>query len=275
MIKKINHTLLYTAIIALSVICLLPFVMMLVNATRSGNDIIKGFTLIPGTASGENWQIVQDNLNILRGFVNSIFIAVASTVLTSYFSALTAYALAFYKFKGRNVIMVTILVSMMIPAQLGLLGFYDLVNKMNLVDTYVPLIIPVIASPATVFFLRQYILSVMPKSLLEAPRIDGAGEIKIFHKIALPIMAPGIATMAIGSFIGSWNSYLTPLVILHKEEVKTLPVLIASLDSKKNIATNLGAKYMAVAISVIPILIVFAFCSKYIISSISAGSVKE
>ena len=105
--------------------------------------------------------------------------------------------------------------------------------------------------------------------------MDGASEIKIFHKIALPMMTPGIATMSIGAFIGSWNSYLTPLVILHKEKVKTLPILIASLDSKKNIATNLGAKYMAIAISVIPILIVFAFCSKYIISSIATGSVKE
>lgn len=275
MVKKINHTLLYIAVILLSIICLLPFLLMIVNATRSGNDILKGFTLIPGTSSLKNWQIVQENLNIVRGFMNSLIIAVASTVLTAYFSALTAYALAFYKFKGRGVIMVVILVSMMIPAQLGLLGFYDLVNKMNLVNTYVPLIVPAIASPATVFFLRQYVLSIMPKSLLEAPRIDGASEIKIFHKIALPMMAPGIATMSIGAFIGSWNSYLTPLVILHKEETKTLPVLIASLDSKKNIATNLGAKYMAVAISVIPILIVFAFCSKYIISSISAGSVKE
>lgn len=275
MVKKINHTLLYIAVILLSIMCLLPFVLMLVNATRDGNDILKGFTLLPGTSSGKNWQIVQDNLNILRGLINSLLIAVAATVLTAYFSALTAYALAFYKFKGRNVIMVVILVSMMIPAQLGLLGFYDLVNGMGLVNTYVPLIVPAIASPPTVFFLRQYVLSVMPKSLLEAPRIDGASEIKIFHKVALPIMMPGIATMSIGGFIGSWNSYLTPLVILHREELKTLPVLIASLDSKKNIATNLGAKYMAVAISVIPILIVFAFCSKYIISSISAGSVKE
>ena len=147
--------------------------------------------------------------------------------------------------------------------------------SLGLIDSYIPLIVPSIASSATVFFLRQYIVSVMPKSLLEAPRIDGASEIYIFHKIGLPIMSPGIATMSIGAFIGSWNSYLLPLVILNSQKKWTLPVMIASLNSVKDIASNIGATYVAVAISVVPIIIVFCFCSKYIIGSISAGSVKE
>jgi len=137
------------------------------------------------------------------------------------------------------------------------------------------LIVPAIAAPGTVFFLRQYVLSILPKSLLEAARIDGAGEIHIFHRIVLPIMAPAIATMAIGAFIGNWNSYLVPLVLLNSPKKFTLPVMIASLSASQDVSTNLGATYLAVAISVVPILIVFAFCSKYIISSISAGSVKE
>ena len=163
---------------------------------------------------------------------------------------------------------------MMIPGQLGLIGFYNLVSSLKLINSYIPLIIPAIAAPGTVFFLRQYILSVMPMALLEAGRIDGAGELYMFHKIALPIMAPGIATMAIGGFIGNWNSYLVPLIILTKNEKFTLPVMIASLSASTDIANNQGATYLAVAISIIPILIVFCFCSKYIISSISAGSVK-
>ena len=104
---------------------------------------------------------------------------------------------------------------MMIPGQLGLIGFYNLVSALHLTDSYIPLIIPAIAAPGTVFFLRQYVLSVLPMELLEAARIDGARELHIFHKIVFPIMAPGVATMAIGGFIGNWNSYLVPLILLN------------------------------------------------------------
>ena len=275
MADKIKKSLIYLALILLAVICLLPFLMMMVNATRNGNEIMTSFTLIPGSSLKDNWSVVSDFFNIFRGILNSIIVAVPATLLTAYCSAMTAYALAIYKFKGRNVLFAVILLFMMIPAQLGLLGFYDLVSFLHLINSYIPLIVPAIASPGIVFFLKQYVESVLPPALLEAARIDGAGELYIFHRIVLPIMAPGIATMSIGAFIGNWNSYLTPMIILTKKEKFTLPVLIATLNSSTDIVANQGATYLAVAISVIPILIVFCFCSKYIISSISAGSVKE
>lgn len=272
---KIKKSILYILLIGLAIICLLPFLLMIVNSTRSGREIMTSFTFKPGGSIKENWRIVSGYFNLFLGFFNSIKVAVPATVLTAYFSALTAFALAVYKFKGKNIIFTTIVIFMMIPGQLGLLGFYNLVSKLRLVDSYIPLIIPAIAAPGTVFFLRQYVLSVLPMSLLEAARIDGAKEIHMFHKITLPIMAPGIATMSIGAFIGNWNSYLVPLVLLNTPKKFTLPVMISSLNSSSDIASNQGAIYLAVAISVIPILIVFCFCSKYIISSISAGSVKE
>lgn len=272
---KIKKSVLYLLLGFLALICLLPFLLMIVNATRSGNDIMTSFSLLPGSSLPSNWKIVTDNLEIGRGFMNSLIIAILSTLLMSYFSALTAYGFAFYKFKGRNIIFTVMLIFMMIPSQLGMLGFYDLMTRMRLIDNYIPLIVPSIASPATVFFLRQYLLSVMPKSILEAPRIDGAGEFHIFHRIVLPIMAPGIATMAIGGFIGSWNSYLMPLILLNNSKKWTLPVMVASLGSVKDIASNIGATYVTVAISAVPIMIAFCFFSKYIISGISAGSVKE
>ncbi len=275
MAKKIKKSILYILLILLSILCILPFLLMIVNATRSGRDIMRSFTLIPGKSIKENWEIVSGYFNLFQGFLNSIKVALPATILTGYFSALSAYALAIYKFRGQKIIFGTIIIFMMIPGQLGLIGFYNLVSKLKLVDSYVPLIIPAIAAPGTVFFLRQYVLSVLPKSLLEAARIDGAMEISLFHRIVLPIMAPGIATMSIGAFIGNWNSYLVPLILLNTPKKFTLPVMIASLNSSSDIASNQGAIYLAVAISVIPILIVFAFCSKYIISSISAGSVKE
>ena len=275
MATYIKKSIIYICLIALALTCVLPFVLMMVNATRSGREIMTFFTFIPGTSLKDNWQIVSDYFNLFLGFWNSIKVAVPATVLTAYFSAITAYALAVYKFKGRNLIFYTIVIFMMIPGQLGLIGFYNLIAKMKLIDSYIPLIVPAIAAPGTVFFLRQYVLSVLPTSLLEAARIDGAGEFHIFHKIVFPIMVPGIATMAIGGFIGNWNSYLVPLLLLNTPKKFTLPVMIASLNASTDIASNQGAIYLAVAISVIPILVVFCFCSKYIISSISAGGVKE
>lgn len=272
---SIKKTVLYAALIALAVLCLLPFLLMMVNATRTGSEIVTSFTLIPGKALAENWRIVSGYFNLFQGMANSLMVAIPVTLLTGYFSALTAYALVVYNFKGNKIISVVIVVFMMIPSQLSLLGFYDLITMLNMVDSYIPLIVPAIAAPGTVFFLRQYCESSLQPALLEAARIDGAGEIKIFHTIVLPLMSPGIATMSIGTFIGSWNNYLLPLILLNSPHKFTLPVMVASLNSSTDITANQGAIYLAVAISVIPILIAFAFCSKYIIGSISAGGVKE
>lgn len=272
---KIKKGILYVLLILLGAACLFPFLLMIVNATRSGVEITRSFTLIPSNHIKENWEVVFSYLNLFKGMWNSLLVAVPATLFTAYFSALTAYGLAMYQFKGNKLIFTTILVFMMIPGQLGLIGFYNLCTKLHLVNSYIPLVIPAIAAPGTVFFLRQYVLSVLPPSLIEAARIDGAGELYSFHRIVLPVMSPGIATMSIMAFIGNWNSYLTPMIILNKNDKFTLPVMMATLRASTDIQSNQGAIYLAVAISVIPILIVFCFCSKYIISSISAGSVKE
>ena len=256
---KIKKSVIYILLVLLAAACLFPFLLMMVNATRDGVEITHSFTLIPSTHLKEN----------------SLLVAVPATLLTAYFSAMTAYGLAMYRFRGNKLIFTAILVFMMIPGQLSLIGFYNLCTKLKLVNSYIPLIVPAVAAPGTVFFLRQYILSVMPPALVEAARIDGASELYSFHRIALPIMSPGIATMAIMAFIGNWNNYLLPMIILNKNEKFTLPVMMATLKASTDIQRNQGAIYLAVAISVIPILIVFCFCSKYIISSISAGSVKE
>lgn len=275
MAKKIVTIVLYLILFGVSLICLLPFMLMVVNSTRSGISIMTSFTLIPGEALQDNWKTVSGYFNLFMGFFNSMKVAIPATILTAYFSAMTAYAMAIYNFKGNKVFFWVIIGFMMIPSQLSLLGFYNLITKLKLIDSYIPLIVPAVASPAIVFFLRQYVKSVFSRAILEAARIDGAREINIFHKIALPIMAPGIATMSIGAFVGNWNNYLVPLILLNTPKKFTLPVMIASLNSSRDIASNQGAIYLAVAISVIPILIVFAFCSKYIVSSIAAGGVKE
>ena len=272
---KIKKGLLYFALILLAVICLLPFMTTIINATRSGAEISSSVTLIPSHYLKENWHIIFDFFNPFKGLLNSALVAIPATLLTAYFSTMTAFALAFYDFKGNKVIFGAILVFMMIPGQLSLIGFYQLCAKLHLINSYVPLIIPAIASPGTVFFLRQYISSSLSPALLEAARIDGASELFSFHRIVLPLMSPAIATMSIMAFIGNWNSYLLPMIILTKSDKFTLPVMMATLRSSLDAQRNQGAIYLAVAISIIPILLIFCFFSKYIISSISAGAVKE
>ena len=272
---KMKKGIIYLCLGLLAAICFLTFLLMIVNATRSGVEITHSFTLIPSSHLGENWEALFAYVNLFKGFKNSLLVAIPATILTAYFSSITAYAMAVYRFKGNAWLFKILVVFMMIPAQLSLIGFYNLCQKLHMVDSYLPLIIPAIASPGTVFFLRQYVQSTLSKALLEAARIDGAGELHIFHKIVLPIMAPGIATMSIGAFIGNWNNYLVPLILLNTPDKMTLPVMISTLNAATDLQKNQGAIYLGVAISVVPILIVFCFCSKYIISSITAGSVKE
>lgn len=275
MATKVKKTILYLCLTALGITCLLPFWLMIINATRSGVEITHSFSFIPGKNLAANWEALFEYVNLFQGFANSLKVAVPATLLTAYFSAITAYAMAIYKFKGNSMLFKIIVIFMMIPSQLSLIGFYNLCQKLHLIDTYIPLIVPAIAAPGIVFFLRQYVQATLSKALLEAARIDGASEIHIFHKIVLPIMAPGIATMSIGAFIGNWNGYLIPLILLNTPSKMTLPVMITTLNAATDLQKNQGSIYLGVAISVVPILIVFCFCSKYIISSISAGSVKE
>lgn len=277
MAYRIKKSIIYICLTLLGLLCLAPFLLMMVNATRTGSEIASSFSFIPGDAIKENWDTIMasENVSIFRSMLNSVIVAVPATLLTSYFSALTAYGLAMYKFRGNGIIFAVIVVFMMIPGQLSLIGFYNLCQKLGLINTYWPLILPAIASAGTVFFLRQYILSVLSRTLIEAARIDGAKELYVFHRIVIPIISPGIATMAIGAFIGNWNNYLLPLILLTTNDKFTLPLMIAYLDSNQKIVANQGAVYLAIAISVLPILIVFCFCSKYIIGSITAGSVKE
>lgn len=270
---KTARGIIYFFLILLVIICFIPFYMMIVNSTRSNSEILRGFSLMPSGSLIDNYFTLDSYINIWLGFRNSLIVAVSVTILNSYFSALTAFALVVYQFKGKNVIFITFIVMMMVPGQLGLIGLYDLASTLGMLDTYWPLIIPAIAAPFTVFFFRQFLVTTMPMSILESGRIDGAGETYMFHRLVLPILSPAIATMGIFTFIGSWNNFLFPLVIIRSPRLYTLPIMIRQLQGSP-VAQNLGAIYLGIAISVVPIMIAFLFLSKYIISSITAGAVK-
>ena len=155
----IKKTILYICLTLLAIICLLPFIMMMVNATRTSDQIVKGFTLIPGTALAHNWEVVFSYFNLFKGMLNSLIVALPATFLGAYFPAMTAYGLACYEFKGNKLIFWVILVFMMIPGTLSMIGFYQLCASLHITNSYIPLIVPAIAGTGTVFFLRQYIFT--------------------------------------------------------------------------------------------------------------------
>lgn len=273
--KLIIYIVVYTFLALLVLVSVVPFWIVLINATRDGMSIsTQGMSLFPGKSLVENYKILTSNADVVQGFVNSLKISVLVTILSGYFSALTAYGFHMYNFRGKNFLFGIILVFMMVPSQLAFLGYVKWMTKLGLMDTHAALIIPSIASIGTVFFLRAYISSSLSKELIESARIDGAGELYIFHRIALPLMAPGVATMSIFTFIGSWNNYLSARVILSSKGKETLPMVISSLKALKIWHQNQGAIYLGFAISIIPIVVVFIFASKYLIENISAGAVK-
>lgn len=271
---KPSHIVMYLFLGLLLVICFFPFYAMIINATRTTGQILGGFSLVPGNAIGQNLKELAAKVNISTAFVNSLIIALGATLLSGYFSALTAYAFVVYNMKFKNVLFGVVLVIMMIPPQLSIIGLYKFMKEISLLDNYLPLIVPSIATASSVFFIRQYAKTALPSSLIEAARIDGAGEFKIFNRIGLPLMSPAIFTMAITSFIASWNNYLTPLILLSDQKKFTLPLIIRVLSSDVQ-DPSAGAMYLAIAISIIPILIVFFIFSRYIIDGVAAGGVKE
>ncbi len=264
---------LYIFLILLAVICYLPFYIMIINGTRSTTQINLGLSLLPGTGIVENYVKMQSSMNIWRGFLNSILIAVPSTLFSGYFGALTAYAFSKFEFKGRNLLFWLVLATMMVPTQLGLVGYYQLACKIHLIDSLLAIILPSIASAGTVFFLKMYIDANVNNAILEAARIDGSSEFYIFNRIVFPIIMPGVAIISILNFVFFWNNYITPLALLNSREKFPLPILIALV--KGTYKQNIGSQYLAIGISIVPIIISFMFFSRYIISGVAAGAVKE
>lgn len=217
---------------------------MFINATRSNGELQSGFTAIPSTNLLKNWNnLVHGTLPIWYGMFNSLIIAACSAVLCTYFSTMTAYAIHAYDFKMKRFIYPFILMIMMIPTQVTALGFIKLVTKMGMMDSFIPLIVPTIASPVVFFYMKQYMESALPLSLIEAARIDGSGEFRTFNSIVLPLMKPAIAVQAIFTFVSSWNNYFTPALILHDDKKKTLPILIAQLRAADWLKFDI-ARYM-------------------------------
>jgi len=264
--------------IFLCFLSIIPFWMMIANATRTSVDIQASFSLIPSHYLLENYDklMYQANQNVplYRYMINSLIIAGFSTIVTVYFSTMTAYGVTVYKFRGSNAVWGFIMAIMMIPAQVSSIGFYKMVYSWGLSNSYIPLIIPAIAAPATVFFMRQFMIASLPLEIIDAARIDGSKEFHTFNTIAMPLLKPAVATQCIFAFIGSWNNFYTPSMILSKQDRYTLPMFIQLLRGER-FRSDYGIIYVGLVITVIPIFVVYAILSKYIIAGVALGGVKE
>ena len=270
-----RRVLAYVVLILVSFLCLFWFYLLFINSTRSNSELTKGFTPIPSKYLIQNWLNVKNGtLPIFTGMVNSLFVATATAALATYFSTMTAYAIHAYDFKLKKFMFTFILMVMMIPTQVTALGFIQLIGKMKLDDSFTPLIVPAIASPAVFFYMKQYMDSVLPLSLIEAARIDGSGELRTFNSIVVPLMKPAIAVQAIFSFVTSWNNYFTPALVLHTDSKKTLPILIAQLRSADFLKFDMGQVYVMIAFSIFPVIVVYLLLSRYIVGGVTLGGVK-
>ena len=266
----------YLVLILISFFCLVWFYVLFINATRSNGELKAGFTALPSSFLLKNlYNLFHGPTPVVRGMLNSLLIAGCSAIFSTYFSTMTAYAIHAYEFKGRKFIFTFILAIMMIPTQVTALGFIQMMNRMHLMDSYIPLIVPSIAAPVTFFYMKQYMDSNLPGSLLEAARIDGAGEFRIFNRIVLPLMKPAIAVQAIFTFVASWNNYFIPNLILKSKMKKTLPVLIAELRNSDWKTFDMGQVYAMIAFAIFPVIVVYLLLSKYIVGGVTAGGVKE
>ena len=269
---KVYQMIIYLFLIFLAAASIVPFYNMIIGCTHDNAALATSFQMLPGTHFADNYRRLQENVNIWRGLANSIFLSTLFTVISTYTGALTAYGFAKYRFRGGRVLFWVVLATMMLPGQLGIIGYFQEMNELKLLDNYISILAPSFATPVMVYWIRQYIDAYVPNELIESARIDGCNEFKIFNQIIFPVIVPGVATQAIFTFVGCWNSYVQPSILLFSQEKLTLPILVQQMQGVYK--TDYGVIYLGVTLSVIPILILFLFCSKMILKSSMAGAVK-
>lgn len=271
----------YVVCILLCILAIFPFYVLIINSTLPSNTIKQGIHMLPGSYFFKNYQAlmlkssVTSSVSLWRALFNSLIVTVPTTVLQVYFATLTAYGLTVYQFKGRDTAWAFIYAIMMIPTQVSIVGLIQVCDITNMYGTYWPLIIPAMAAPTTVYFMKQYMTSGLSVEIIEAARIDGSGEFSTFNTIALPLMKPAMATQAIFAFVASWNNLYTPSILLATErDLATMPMFIEGLKSNDK-QRDFGEIYAGMLITVVPILVAYLLLSKYIVAGVALGGVKE
>jgi len=252
---------------------LMPFVWMVLGSFKSQGEILRnpsGF--LPQDPTGENYSTWFTDLNIESFFINSLIVALFTVLGNLLFCSMVGYALAKMDFPGKRFLFLLVMVTLMVPGVVTFVPLFVMISRLGLVNTHAALFLPFLAAPLGVFLMRQFMLGI-PDALLEAARIDGAGEFRIFLGIVLPLCGPPLATLGILTFLTSWNNFLWPLVAAQSEERYTLPVALSLFSTGQN-ATDYGLLLAGSVLVITPIIALFVILQRFFIQSVAATGIK-
>jgi multiple sugar transport system permease protein len=268
--RPVARVALYLILLAGGLMMVFPFVWMIASSLKSASELYS-LSLIPPNPSLANYREVLNETPFVRWFANSLLVAGITTASVAFFDSLVGYVLAKYRFPGRQLIFVVILSTLMVPTEMLVIPWYVLSINMGWTDSYWGIMFPGVISAFGIFLMRQFFLGV-PDDLLDAARLDGFSEFRIFWKIALPLVKPALAALCIFTFLGNWNAYIWPLIVVRSEEMRTLPVGVAFFSSEAGSAFHLIMASAAMA--TIPVIIVFLIFQRQIIKGIALTGVK-
>ncbi len=273
MARNAPLTILVNVLLIVGLLCMAaPFVWMLSTSFKGTKDIFRyPPKWIPDEPTLDNYRKLFRTVNIGRPFMNTVITAVSITALSLLICSMAGYAFAKFEFPGKNALFMGVLGTLMIPGQITMIPVFLLLKKMGLLNTYSGLILPGIASAFGIFFMRQFIIT-LPNELLEAARIDGAGEFFIFSRIVLPLCKPALATLGILNFTGSWNNFLWPLIISTDESMYTLPVAVANLAGQY--ATEYGLQMAGSVMVIMPSVVFFMFAQQWFMEGVAMTGMK-
>lgn len=263
----------YLFVLVGALIMLAPFYFMFVFATHSRTEI---FSMPPplwfGSALLENMNILTEKIPFWKNLGWSLYVAIASTVLTLLFCSMAGYAFALMEFKYKNFLFAWVLGTMLIPSFMNMIPTFMVMDLLGWIDEHRALYLPGAAGAFGIFLMRQFSSTAIPKELIEAARMDGCGEFAIYWRIVLPLLKPALGTLGLVTFIGSWNNFIGPLIVMRTADNYTLPLALRSLQSPVN--TEWGALMTGSAIATIPLIFLFAISSRQLIAGLTAGAVK-
>lgn len=270
--KRATTILLYALLIPAAMLVAFPLLWMVsVSLMPQGSASTFPPPLIPSRVTFEHYAALFERAEMGRYFLNSAFLALSVTAISLFFNSLAGYAFAKLQFRGREKVFQTLLGALVIPSQVAMLPLYLMLREMGFVNTYAGVLIPGMATIFGIFLVRQFALSI-PESLLEAARIDGASEFKIYWSVALPLIRPILVTLALFTFMGTWNDFMWPLIVLTDDNLYTLPVALASLSRER--VQDAELMMAGSVVTVLPVLLVFLALQRTYIRGIMIGSVK-
>lgn len=270
--RRVVTPLLYAALLVLAALTLLPLVWMVSASLMPAGEATGSPRLMPRTVTLAHYRTLFTRLNVARAFANSALLAGAVTAISLLVNSLAGYAFAKLRFAGRDRLFRVLLAGLVIPAQVAMLPLFLMMRELGLIDTYWGVIVPGMTSIFGIFLVRQYAFAI-PQSLLDAARIDGASELRIFRSIVVPFCTPVLVTLAIFTFMGTWNDFLWPLIVLTGEDRQTLPVALANLAGEH--VQDVELMMAGAVLTVLPVIVMFLALQRYYIEGIVSGSVKE